>query len=271
MVKHHSFSAYNLFHIKDELLVTGFHRTGLSDFLLAHRQVYIQYGREAADSLSQKFRETVPIKTVSFFSDNFTIQDSILVESSIKTTAAKLDESFPFQPADVVENGDLFRVKVENGYIIQHYKDGSNLHNTFRIVNDNYLNLVSFAGEVTKQKINNSAQTHSASYVLFAQDGLLLAGFYNRLKVWDKPKPPFYYDIVTHEGIPVVSGQSDYPVLYKDNDRTLFTGIFIEGGWFESDRFFLVGFTMADLIAGNFTKENIEASLAEFGVIVESE
>ncbi len=261
----HALTADRMFLLKDKrLLATGLYRPQLEDYVRKYRSGPIseqkKNTKEKFDPLFLKYKAY----TLSVYDKTLTEYDTGNVIDRIGDNAIAFEGLYLIHPVDTAAGEVVYLIDNDQGYVVEKYTGITQFDSSFEVKNPKFKKLPDVMTIDDMDDLRSRKNAYSVPYALYHKKGTLVSCFFQAPVRFDPVLPPFYFDISSLRGELLFSGQLEYPFLCEDDGEKLFLYIKQEGGWFESDRHFLVGVTVQDILNGKVKKENIDTSISKF-------
>ena len=264
ILRHGMFSE-RLFLLKDDKLVaTGAHRPELISYLDRHRRGPIEEQRKNNKEKFDGLYLNHKAYTLSVYDKQLTEIDSGNVLNRIGDNARAYEGSYIAHPVDITDDGVLYLIDSDQGYVIEKYKNVTEYDSSFKVKNDNFRPLPSLMTLTDMEALRKRDRAYSVPYALYHKKGYLISCFFQAPVRHDPVVPPYYLDISTDQGELMYSGKYEYPILCEDEGEKLFAYVVIPGGWFEDDEHYLVGINVQQFLNGQVNKASIDACIADF-------
>jgi len=226
-----------------------------------------QRGNKISEMNRRNYEELFQTKrgfTLTVYDNALTRVDSVNELSRTGEDAHGFMLLYVPQPYDITTKGDIFLIDNEKGYVVKKYRTNQGVVSKFKIENQNYIKLPEILTNTSAKQLKVSDKGYSVAYGLYEKHDFILSCFYQSSPPPSMPEPPFYYDVSTKTGELVKTGVLPYPIVGEDKKEKVFFYKKIEGGWFGSDRVFLIGMTISDIIDGKATTANIDAAVIKY-------
>jgi hypothetical protein len=213
---------------------------------------------DGRDKLTENYYKDVATYALTIFDDQLNVLDTL---GSIDRTGHNLryfERSYSRTPLFVSNDNKIYVCTNDKGYAIDVYDSDLVNKRQIAIHNPSFKKIADDITHEVWDEIKAKDGVYSSVYYLWSQGDLLLSSFFVAPKYFDPISPPYYYDITDKNGDIVSSWQSDHPMLVHGENNESFFYVEQEGGWFESNRHFIVGLTMQELLDGQGKTKALE-------------
>jgi len=166
--------------------------------------------------------------------------------------------------------GNIYVFHRAEDYLVRKYSPDFGLLAEFRGENDHFKPLPKKMTRDIATRLNNTMNSHSVVYAMYALDSnKVFIGFWGNFgrdwKKYSATNPPIYFDIYTDQGEKIASGTTPEMVYTSDVSGNLYFLIKREGSWFfGKPQYYLIPFTVDELIEGGVDEKYIENAISQF-------
>ncbi|MBC8185584.1 hypothetical protein H8E88_31240 [candidate division KSB1 bacterium] len=264
-VAHHPNTGRIFFNSKDTtIVVTGIHYTKYLDMLDKYDENSFNPSSFSKQGISNFFRMQTAYMLTKY-DINLTLIDSANFIDRHGDDVEGFEILSLGNASDISQTGNIFTVHKSSNYLIRKYSPGFELLFEFEGTNENYKPIHNKLTEEKAERMRNVPGTFSNIYTIQVMGDKILTSFYQNPKNWDPPEPPFYYDIFNLSGEKVHSGAIPYRIFTRDNSGNLYTVIKKIDGWIiKKNRYYLVSFTIDDLISNRVNEIFMENKIKKY-------
>ncbi|NQV16626.1 hypothetical protein HQ531_14280 [bacterium] len=211
-----------------------------------------------------EFYEKTKAFTLTFYDKNLKLLDSANIINRSGKNGRLFDMLYTYHPIDISDNGSIYLIDNEQGYVVEKYEPPYKLASNIEINNKAFKKVADFLTDERRESYDKTAGTLTQAYALYIKGDLIITSFMFSPTGRDLPEPPYFYDIMDLQGKIVSSGQFEYPLICEDQGEKVFFFSRQERGWFEDDDLFLVGMTLQDIIEGRASKQAIDSAIRHY-------
>ncbi|MBC8185583.1 hypothetical protein H8E88_31235 [candidate division KSB1 bacterium] len=162
-------------------------------------------------------------------------------------------------------NYDIYTIHKSSNYLIRKYSSDFKYLNEFTGYNEYFKPIPDQLTSTMADRMRNVPGSFSNTYSINVIDDQIIASFYQNPKNWDPPESPFYYDIYNQSGEKQHTGKIPYRIYTKDDENNLYFMVKKERSWlFSKDQYFLVSFTIDDLMNDRVNETFIENKIQKY-------
>jgi len=163
------------------------------------------------------------------------------------------------------ERDYIYVVHKSAGYLIRKYDSNLKLIFEFRGENPSFIPIPDNLTQKKAERIRRIPNTYSNIYLLSVINDTIITSFYQNVRNFAKPEPPFYYDIFNQSGEKLKSGTIPYQVYTYDNKNNLYFLVKKENRWpFGQDKYYLVSFTLNDLMNNRINDAYVDHAINKY-------
>ncbi len=218
-----------------------------------------------AEIAEKRYYENHEISTITIYDEGLNEELNL---NQIQRTGENLrafDRAYVMYPADYsAQKQKLYIIDNSEGYVIKKYSLLTGENERFQVEHKKYKEIPSPLTIERIEKFKKVDASYSVPYFIYEKNGFIISGFYQTPILFKEITPPFYYDISLSSGDHVATGVLKYPIIAEDQMDKVFAFYRLEGGWFQDDRLFLVGFSVKELLSGEVSNQYIEDAVAKY-------
>ena len=250
------------------IYVCGVHLTKYYEYL----QKYDSNTYTPSEFEIEQFRslfENSTAYSISLYDQNLALIDSIDTYD-IKGDQLKSYSNLTYKEMfDIDKENNIYVCHYDTNYRIMKYNVSGQLLYTITGHNTNFNSIKSPLSFNHVERLNRIRGSHSVFNSLKILDDYIVLQFNdNPGSDWDgyiQSDPYWYYDIYDINGVLKNSGKNHFRIYTKDGENILYTLVIEKGMWpFTRSRYFLVPFTINDLLENKVTNEFISQKVIKF-------
>lgn len=217
-------------------------------------------GAQKIDSL----RSLSPPFAIAVYDENLQLVDSLDTINRTQGRGAAFFDLWLDMPMDISEEDEIYIADMDAGYNIEKYSIKGELLATHDISSGSFKAIQAQLDLSQIKKYKSMSGVFSRIYALYEKGDYLITSYFDNPANREPAHPPYYFDIISKDGQHQLSGASAYPIIAEDTEEKIFLLVKQEGGWFSSDKIYLVGLTLENFFEGQYEKEIVDRAIMKY-------
>jgi|GEM_PF-6317799 len=191
--------------------------------------------------------------------------DSLALSDRPAKEMKRYDIMYLFPAIDVDTLETIYYVSNQNGLELEVFEKPYSTLKRYQLHHPDYVSIPSPLTDDIYERLKSVDKAYSSINTLYVKSDHIIVGFFQAPAWGGDVVPGCYYCILDADLSQVAYGALEYPIVAEDSDgQNVYLLVHREGGWFERDRYFLVGVTIAEILKGEAQKSRIEALITRF-------